>query len=522
MTRGLLTIVVLFGTLTATRYSATAGSAGTITDLGTLGRDPRTRPWKKGGAMSIFRVISATAFAVVCLLVTSTEAEIIRPPSAGVFAYAQFYCYGEVCEYWPPLPTGTVVVTPFGYTWGPNDRGPSWSPDASRIAYSWDGEIVVMDAAGFSVNIITHSAAFEAWPAWSPDGRRIAFVSDAEGQPGLYLMNPDGSSVVRVTTNVGVSDGSRPAWSPDSARLIFGCEIAAGNQDICAINADGSGFLQLTDDPAYDAEPAWSPDGRTIVFVSNRWSANWELAMMRPDGSGITRLGGGVIGGGPAWSPDGSLIAFTATNWDFEFGVAVYTVDTDGSRVRLVVGNATDPAWVPSFAGLSVSFGIYCSDSTLTCSFDASSSVGSITDFAWSFGDGTTGSGELVSHTYLDGGDLSIELRVTDTRGRTASHVESIHLNRRPVASLTVSCHKFSTCVFDATASYDPDGPIRGVKWTFGDGTGSGCGGNCPLTTSHTYAAPGTYTATVEITDDFYLAATVSRTVIVGRIRRNP
>jgi PKD repeat protein len=326
-----------------------------------------------------------------------------------------------------------------------------------------------------------------------------------------------------VTTNVGFSGGwSRPAWSPDSARLIFGCEIEAGNQDICAINADGSGFLRLTDDPAQDGDPTWSPDGGTIVFVSTRWTAYYELAVMRADGSGVTRLGGGIAGSRPAWSPDGSLIAFTASNWDAEFGIGVHTVRTDGTSVELVVRDATDAAWVPSFAGASASFGIYCSDSTLTCSFDASSSVGSITDFAWSFGDGTTGSGELVSHTYLDGGDLSIELRVTDTRGRTASHVESIHLNRRPVASLTVSCHKFSTCVFDATASYDPDGPIRGVKWTFGDGTGSGCGGNCPLTTSHTYAAPGTYTATVEITDDSYLAATVSRTVIVGRIRRNP
>ena len=109
-------------------------------------------------------------------------------------------------------------------------------------------------------------------------------------------MNPDGSSVARVTTNIGVSDGSRPAWSPDSARLIFGCEIEAGNQDLCAINGDGSGFVQLTDDPAYDSEPAWSRDGSTIVFVSTRWTGNYELSMMRPDGSGITRLGGGIIG----------------------------------------------------------------------------------------------------------------------------------------------------------------------------------------------------------------------------------
>ena len=466
--------------------------------------------------MMISRVIRATVLAVMCLLVTSTEAEVVRTPSAGVFAYARFYCSGEVCEYWPPLPTGTFVVTPFGQTWGLDDRGPAWSPDASRIAYFGDGDIFVIDAAGITVNI-THSAASEEWPAWSLDGKRIAFSSDREGQPELYLMNPDGSNVVRVTTNVGFSGGwSRPAWSPDSARLIFGCAVEAGNQDICAINTDGSGFLRLSDDPAQDGAAAWSPDGGTIVFASTRWTGDYELAVMRADGSGVTRLGGGIAGWGPAWSPDGSLIAFTASNWDAEFGIGVHTVHTDGTSVELVVSDATDAAWVPSFAGVAASFGIYCSDRTLTCNFDASSSVGSITDYAWSFGDGTTGSGEFVSHSYADGGDFSIELRVTDTRGRTASHVELIHLNRRPVASLTVSCYKFSSCVFDATASYDPDGPIRGVEWRFGDGTGSGCGGNCPLTTSHTYAAPGTYTATVEITDDFYLAATVSRTVIVG------
>ena len=75
----------------------------------------------------------------------------------------------------------------------------------------------------------------------------------------------------------------------------------------------------------------------------------------------------GLSAGGLPGHLTEAWIAFTATNWDFEFGVAVYTVDTDVTRLRLVVGNATDPAWLPRFAGLSASFGIYCSDSTLTC-----------------------------------------------------------------------------------------------------------------------------------------------------------
>ena len=52
---------------------------------------------------------------------------------------------------------------------------------------------------------------------------------------------------------------------------------------------------------------------------------------------------------------------------------------------------------------------------------------------------------------------------------------------------------------FDASASTDPDGSVARYDWDFGDGTRGDDAGPTP---KHTYAAPGSYTVTLEVTDD--------------------
>ncbi len=60
----------------------------------------------------------------------------------------------------------------------------------------------------------------------------------------------------------------------------------------------------------------------------------------------------------------------------------------------------------------------------LTVNFSAIESTdrdGSIINYAWDFGDGSTGSGETVSHTYNEIGQYNATLTVTDNEGATAS-----------------------------------------------------------------------------------------------------
>src|SRR4026208_846628 len=62
-----------------------------------------------------------------------------------------------------------------------------------------------------------------------------------------------------------------------------------GNQEIYSMNADGSGQVNLTKNPASDFDPSWSPDGTKIAFTSDR-DNGWEIYVMNSDGSGVTRI----------------------------------------------------------------------------------------------------------------------------------------------------------------------------------------------------------------------------------------
>jgi Tol biopolymer transport system component len=67
-------------------------------------------------------------------------------------------------------------------------------------------------------------------------------------------MKPDGTDVLRLTTTGYDFD---PVWSVDGTRIAF-TSTRDGNDEIYVMNADGSGVVRVTQDPANDNEPDWS------------------------------------------------------------------------------------------------------------------------------------------------------------------------------------------------------------------------------------------------------------------------
>ena len=97
----------------------------------------------------------------------------------------------------------------------------------------------------------------------------------------------------------------------------------------------------------------------------------------------------------------------------------------------------------------------YAGKAPLTVNFDARQSYapdGSISQYAWDFGDGTTGSGYISFHAYQNKGIYQVNLTVTDNAGLTSAP-----------AGIEIRVNSLSTCVRD----YNEEG----ILTADGDGT---------------------------------------------------
>ena len=174
---------------------------------------------------------------------------------------------------------------------------------------------------------------------------RIAFASDRDGDFEIYVIDPDGGGLTRLTDNE--TDDLSPTWSPDGERLAF-VSYRDGNAEIYTSNEDGGSQTRLTNNPAADLDPAWSPDGTRIAFTSGRDNTD-EVYVMNADGGAQTNLTNNVEGDDvqPAWSPSGAMLAF-ASNRDENF--EIYVMNADGGNQRNLSNNAatdSNPSWSP-------------------------------------------------------------------------------------------------------------------------------------------------------------------------------
>ncbi len=125
---------------------------------------------------------------------------------------------------------------------------------------------------------------------------------------------------------------------PNIGRIIFTCTRGDFNQ-LCWVNADGTGYQQLTNVEAHNYYPVYSPKGGSIVYASNQNGGAFDLFLFIFDGAKLIRLTdfiGNVIS--PSFSPDGKRILFA--NRAGTGPTSLWMVDNNGENSSLLYTGA--------------------------------------------------------------------------------------------------------------------------------------------------------------------------------------
>jgi len=174
---------------------------------------------------------------------------------------------------------------------------PGCSTAVALGASTWDSDIFIMrvpdDDEGIEapINLTNTPSHIEDDADWSPDGKKIVFVRRAvtAGFPEaeICVLTLETSAVECLALN---NEERAPTWSPDGGRIAYMCRNPTNNAfEICVVNVDGTGRMQLTNDAVVDATPGWSPDGEKIVWGKGMTGVA-VLWLVNPDGTGLTRL----------------------------------------------------------------------------------------------------------------------------------------------------------------------------------------------------------------------------------------
>ncbi len=162
-------------------------------------------------------------------------------------------------------------------------------------------------------------------------GGHIVFTCTRKDINQICMINADGTGYTQLTN--GMTNTYYPTISPDSEIVVFAIN-KYDNFDLHALTLSTSKLTQLTDNIGNSFSPNFSPDGKQIVFVNRAAEGPSSLWMMGRRGENphlFYAAPNNVVG--VAWSPDGETLAF-AMAADLQFTYEIFLLDVQNPEAR--------------------------------------------------------------------------------------------------------------------------------------------------------------------------------------------
>ena len=156
------------------------------------------------------------------------------------------------------------------------------SPDGSRIAFAYKGDIYTVPTTGGEARRLTTQSSYEEKPVWSPDGKQIAFASDRHGNADIFIMDATGGQATRLTSNSATEYPE--SFTPDGKEVLYSAHIQSPAKSamfpsgrmtqLYAVATDGKRTRQVLGTPAQ--MPVFTQDGKMLYQDVKGFEDEWR------------------------------------------------------------------------------------------------------------------------------------------------------------------------------------------------------------------------------------------------------